>query len=117
MGGLEIKRGWEGKTMVITVATNARNCSSIDVRAYVSGTLFPPATLDASGGAWHWEASVDNSAWADLYDAFNVQVTTVVTQARPIDMPAELFSGVPYVRLVASGDESANETFTVILKG
>lgn len=117
MGGSEIKRGWEVVTATCTVATHARNFSALDVRNYVSGVLFPPATLSQTGGTFHWEASYDNSTFADLYDAFNVQVTSVVTQGRPIDMPAELFTGAPWVRLVASGDEAANRTVTVALKG
>jgi hypothetical protein len=117
MGGLEIKRGWTGLTMLVDESEDADKSSGIDVRYYVSGVLFPPGTLTQTGGLWYWQASLDNVTYQDLYDVFNVKVTQTLTQARPIDVPAECFTGAPYVRLAAPGAEAADRTFSIVLKG
>ena len=100
-------------TITATIANNAQDSSTIDMRGYAQGGFILPAAF--TGATVSFKVSVDDSTYAAFYDSANSLVSITVTQAQAYAFPIGLFA-FPYVKIRSASAEGAARSISIARK-
>ena len=99
----------------VLIANGAATSGTFRVAEYNKGSLQVPAAI--TGTSYTLEVSNDGSTWDGLKTAAGAAVAAVNWAANDIlPLPASVFDAM-YARVVSQGNEAADRTLKVFLKG
>jgi len=103
---------------VTTTTVTIANSGTVSTAAQLFGMrlvgIVTPSAL--TGTAMTFQASADGSTYTAMYDTDGNAISYTVAASRWIPVTADVFGGVPYIKVVSGSSEAAARTITLVVK-